>query len=838
MPQSNLTHNPEFINHPLLKKDTVIKRQYQQIIFATCARSNCLVVLPTGLGKTIIALLLAVHQWKDSNLKVVFLAPTRPLVEQHQQSFQNLINMDPDCFVLITGSITPEKREKIYQDPHVRAMFMTPQIVQNDLITGRFSFKNISLIIFDEAHRAVGDYAYTFIAKKYHQAPEQDSRKILAMTASPGKNKEKIIEVMQNLYLDAVEIRTESDPDVRPYIQEVQTKWIEVELPEELQDILINLDQLLKSILTELKKNGIIDTKNIKKITRKDLLNAVNELDGLISLQKTQSDLSRLLYCKKLLANAIRISHMKELIEAQGIVALAQFIQKNFQKVQDRKGGVSLRELFSSPQMQKISQQIQNLQQQKIFHPKLGVLLSLLQQQFIHNPESRVLVFCQFRDTVKFLVDHINQEHDIRAMTFVGQQRKGNEKGMSQKEQLQILQDFKSGRYNTLIATSVAEEGLDISECDMVVFFDVIPSEIRSIQRRGRTGRNAAGKVFILKTKGTREESYFWAEKHREKEMKRVLRELQKDVNLRGKSNNSHLTDRKGNSSSKSSNLLKYMQEFSQNAPKNADQARKQSQNQKKMQNNIKNLEQQSAKDDNSEITLENAAPFPSEMNLDGNPYVMVDTRETASPITRILSEMNVKVDLQTLPTGDYIVSQRCGIERKSIQDFVDSVKDGRLFNELIRLRSQFNHPILLLEGDIHRILTLTRASVLGILTTIILKFQIFLIQTRDSHNSAEFIKALAVKEQKTLKKPFSIRFKKVPEQIDKQLEHIIAGIPGINLARAQDLLREFRNLRAIFNASPQDLQKIHQIGPVLAEKIHRFATIDYFFKEEKPDSE
>jgi ERCC4-related helicase len=223
-----------YVNNRYLKKDRVLKRAYQLSIFATCAKTNCLVVVPTGLGKTLIALLLSIHRMIEiPDSKIIFLAPTRPLVDQHLRTYRELTLFEEDQLVVLTGSIPPPKREQMYKNASL--FFMTPQVLQNDLIGSRIQLKEVSLIIYDEAHRATGDYSYVFLAKKYKQ--QNPKGKNLAMTASPGKNREKIEEVMQNLYLDAIEIRTEDDPDVIPYIQEVETIWKEVNLPPEMLDI-------------------------------------------------------------------------------------------------------------------------------------------------------------------------------------------------------------------------------------------------------------------------------------------------------------------------------------------------------------------------------------------------------------------------------------------------------------------------------------------------------------------------------------------------------------------------------------------------------------------------
>ncbi len=612
----------------------------------------------------------------------------------------------------------------------------------------------------------------------------------------------------------------------------------------------------MKKLVEQLHQNELLDTVDMRKISRKSFLEAGTLLDRMITQSHSSEKLPLLFYCKKLLANAIRISHMQELIEAQGVNALHEYLKKNSDKVAEGKGGTSLRELFSSSAMENVLTQTEALIKGNVDHPKVALLLTLLTEQFSANGDSRVLVFCHFRDTVNFLVDEANKSSLIQASRFVGQQRRGKQKGLTQKEQLQILKDFKDGTFNTLVATSVAEEGLDISECDMVVFFDVVPSEIRAIQRRGRTGRNSAGKVVIFKTIGTREEGYYWAERHRENEMKSVLKDLKREMKQLEKNR------REGKATSgTSNNLLKYIKkteedEETPDKPKSSEpsepsETSETSEAPQTHENSINSENSEKSEDgvgvgdgvgdgDGAQVQsppLEDRTDFPSfdnSLSSSDSPYILIDSRETASPLTRMLSEMDMRIDLQTLPIGDYIVSTRCGIERKSISDFISSLKDGRLFDELMRLRKQFSRPILILEGDYHSIITINRAAVLGTLTSIVLKMEIYLIQTRDAQDSAEMILALAKKEQKANSRPFSIRFQKIPKQLDKQLEQIVAGIPGINIARAQDLLREFRTLRNLFNTPSEELQRVHNIGKVIADKIVKYANLDYYLKDEE----
>lgn len=819
----------KYVNHPLLKPDKLIKRKYQVDIFVKCTQSNCLVVVPTGMGKTIIALLLSIHQLHQHKGKIIFLAPTRPLIEQHMKTFLNLTTISEEELLLFTGSTSPNNRQNLYDDSERKCYFMTPQILQNDLIANRIHLSNITLLIFDEAHRATGNYAYTFLAKKYIE--QARIPKILAMTASPGKNREIIEDVMKNLYIDAIEIRTEFDPDVKPYIQEVETIWKDVKLPEEMVQIKEILEDLQSQIYKELKNQELLASADLRKVSRKTLLSSTQKLDALISKNRQSSELGRLLFSKKLLANAIRLSHMSELIEAQGINALKEYLDKNVENVEEGKGGKSLRELFRSTPIQDLILVVNHLVKGQINHPKIGTLLETLDKQFQINSDSRVLVFCHFRDTVRYLESILNQSDKIRAHLFIGQQKKGKTKGLTQKEQLNILDRFKTGDINTLIATSVAEEGLDISECDVVIFYDVVPSEIRAIQRRGRTGRNSKGKVIIFKTLGTREEGYFWAEKRREKEMKKILKEIQNEMNNHGNDSKKHQikgqksitnyfsSSKKKQKTSKSDNLP-IRKEIMENDLQKSQNIKKRgfdfSPNDKKQQINSKNIKK----------------------DFQFTPYIIIDTRETASAVTRELSEHNAIISLQKLSIGDYIVSDRCGVERKAVEDFISSLKDGRLFAELDRLRKQFKLPVLIIEGDLNTAISFNRSAILGALSSIMLNMQVYIFQTRNTAETADIIYAFAKKEQeKKEKSNFTIRFKKFPKDKQKKLEYVIAGLPGINASRAQDLLSHFHTLQNIFNASIKELQQAPNIGPVIAKSIHEVATLDYFLEKKKNNS-
>ncbi|MEK6816748.1 MAG: DEAD/DEAH box helicase, partial [Nanoarchaeota archaeon] len=198
-------------------------RLYQETILHTATMKNVLVVLPTGMGKTKTAMLIAIHRLNNyPNSKVFFLTPTKPLASQICEEFKKNTTIDEDKIVLFTGTVSPEKREEMWKDATV--VVSTPQTAANDLVNSRISVKDVSCLVIDEAHLAVGDYDYNFVAKQYHKLANYP--KIIALTASPGSDLAKIAEVCTNLHIEEIEVRTSDDPDVKPYVQELDIEYV------------------------------------------------------------------------------------------------------------------------------------------------------------------------------------------------------------------------------------------------------------------------------------------------------------------------------------------------------------------------------------------------------------------------------------------------------------------------------------------------------------------------------------------------------------------------------------------------------------------------------------
>jgi len=271
-------HTPQaskFVSHPLLKEAVVEQREYQISIAEAGKKDSLMVVLPTGMGKTTIALFVLIDRLKKG--KILFLAPTRPLVEQHSAFLKDVMTLDASLIQTFTGTISADKREKLWDAAKI--VVSTPQVIENDLLSNRVSLRDIALLILDECHRAVGNYSYVYIAEKYYEQAKEP--RVLGMTASPGSDKEKIKEICTSLGVKKVESRTEYDSDVAPYIHKKDIEWRTLEVPVAIKKQKRILDAILDERRGELQKLGYIRKKRGKDVTKKELL----ELRKIITVQ-------------------------------------------------------------------------------------------------------------------------------------------------------------------------------------------------------------------------------------------------------------------------------------------------------------------------------------------------------------------------------------------------------------------------------------------------------------------------------------------------------------------------------------------------------------------------
>ncbi|MBM4241599.1 MAG: DEAD/DEAH box helicase [Euryarchaeota archaeon] len=499
----------KWIQHPLIKPQKIESRLYQQIMAAdVLMKGNTMIVAPTALGKTIIAVLVAadrISKFKGS--KALILAPSKPLVLQHEESFREFLNLGVTTTSL-TGEIKPEERIKRWESSQL--ICATPQTVESDLLSGRYDLGNVSLLVFDECHRGVGSYSYVFLASKYMQTGNNSL--ILGLTASPGWDEQKIGDVCLNLFFNEVVIKNEDDPDVIPYFNPVKVDWVKVELTEDFKKIKSHLDAALKTRLKTLKRMEIL--RSISNVSKKDILKKKGMVQSRIA--GSIHPPKKYFIAVSILTAIINLQHALELLETQGINSLYQYIQR----LRKKKTKAS-KSLLNDNEFSMAVYLTKKAYRENIDHPKLDKLLIILKKE-LKNQDSRIIVFSQFRDTVDKIYEKCLEE-EINAVRFFGQASTDKTKGLSQRKQQEIIKAFRKGAYDVLISTSVAEEGIDIPAVDLVVLYEPVPSEIRMIQRRGRTGRKNKGKMIILITKNTRDEAYYWSSVHKEDKMKKKL---------------------------------------------------------------------------------------------------------------------------------------------------------------------------------------------------------------------------------------------------------------------------------------------------------------------------
>lgn len=499
-----------FVRHPLIKPNSLEEREYQVALAKACLDRSSLIVLPTGMGKTVVALLVMAEVLSRSRCKVLFVAPTRPLVDQHASFVRE--HLMGKRVTALTGEIVPEEREAEWIQSDV--IVSTPQVIANDLRCERISLRDVKLIIFDEAHRAVGDYAYVDIANEY----KAYNGLVMGMTASPGSSGARIKEVCENLGIEGVEIRSESDPDVARYVQEVDVQWVEVDVPIEMRRIVTVLRSLSESYVKELVRLGVMDSR--RPPSRKHLL----EVRGRIEAKLNSGERNRNLYrALSVQAMAMKIAHALELAETQGASSLASYLERMQQEASSEEGSKASRAIVRSQEFEAVTGLLNAV---KMEHPKLSRVMSLVSNQIIAHPASRTIVFTHYRDTCDLVAGKLSLIEGARVAKLVGQAERGEEKGLKQKEQVSVLDKFRRGEYNVVVATSVGEEGLDVASTDLVVFYEPVPSEIRTIQRRGRTGRRRPGRVVILVTRGTMDEAYLYSSQKKESAMRRRLYKL------------------------------------------------------------------------------------------------------------------------------------------------------------------------------------------------------------------------------------------------------------------------------------------------------------------------
>lgn len=745
----------EYISHPRIKKNKIEKRLYQVELAGKSLNTSSLVVLPTGLGKTAVSLLVIASRVEKG--KCLMLSPTKPLVEQHCRFFRNNLELSNEKIQVLTGETSPDDREELWKKTDV--VIATPQVIKNDLLSNRISLGEVEHLTFDEAHRAVGDYSYVFIAERY--VKERDNDLILGITASPGSNKSKIKEICENLFLENIEVRTEEDPSVEPYVYEKKMDWRKVKLPKEIKEAKSFLEKVLKRKMQKLKDLGFSNSAS-KGVSKNELLNIQSKLQSALKNSKKENS-GKIYSGLSFQAEAFKLRHLIDLIETEGFNSAEKYVKKIMSESNSSGGSKASKRLVNELEFKKARHKIENC---NIRHPKIDECKKIVSNQLKKKPDSRIIVFTNYRDTCEQLKNILNDEIDVaKAVRFVGQANKENDKGLTQKEQVQIINDFQEGKYNVLVGTSVAEEGLDIPSTDAVIFYEPVPSEIRSIQRKGRTGRVREGKVTVLITKNTKDEGFFWAAKKREDKMEDAMKDLKEDLE------DLDIKQRK-------------IEDFGE--------------------------EEKSTKD----IKL-----FADHRELNSGvveelQYHNVEIEVKQLEVGDFVLSSNVGVERKTC--SDFLSS------------IVDRGKRS-LFDQLNDLNKNFESPILVIEGDsLFNKRQIHPNAIRGAISTISIDYRIPIIRTSDVEETASYLYSIAKREQQEKKRRARFHAKKSSRTLKEKQKYIVSSLPMVGPKTAETLLNNFGSIKEVFNANKRDLMKIEGIGEIKAKKIVDILTKNY----------
>lgn len=730
------------ISHPELKPDSVEFRGFQANLARIAFEKNSLIVLPTGMGKTVVALLALADAFKHGAKRILLMAPTKPLVEQHANFFDDLL---PNRQVqLLTGHLPPAKREAGYKEEGL--LCATPQVISNDAVTGRLDLGSFDWIVFDECHRATGEYPYAFIGRNARKA--NSAVRAMGLTASPGHDRKKIDEVRDHLGLTHVEIRTTNDPDVAPFVQMTDVQWETLPLPANMARVSKCIQTALAKRVRALKQQGSLKAGGSRP-SRTALLEAGRKLQAMVKGRDPGPEVYAALSNQ---AQAMKLIHALELAETQGSDAFRAFVEKTRTEAKGSKASKANKVLAEDPDVAE-GYNIAKFDEQD--NPKLGRTSALVQD--VLAAKGRAIVFANYRSTVEIISKHLQDIPGAKPVVFVGQGKRGGSDGLTQKQQQELLQKFRDGEFNVLCATSVAEEGLDIPSTDLVVFYEPIPSEIRSIQRRGRTGRHGTGKVVVLMTKGTVDEAAHWSAKRKEQAMVQELH------SLRGT-----------------------------------------------FQGNPVQVQRQ-----------QTLAPAPETPKAapDGV-KIIADNREQAGGVVRSLHESGAKMEMRNLDIGDFVLSDRIIVERKTWPDLLSSLVDGRLFSQLKAMQS-YPKPFVVLEGAREGGHGLSHEAVYGALASIVVDLGIPIMHTEDAADTAEWLLSVAKREQKREKRKIAVRQGKPMEDAER-LRFVLSGFPGIDGVRADALLSHFGSIVNVFTATRDEISAVAGIGPKTAAEVHR----------------
>ncbi|WP_336136075.1 DEAD/DEAH box helicase [Natronomonas amylolytica] len=819
------TDEAAYIEGPMLVDGFIEDRRYQRKLAETAKADHTLVCLPTGLGKTAVSLLVTAHRLAEYGGKSLLLAPTKPLVQQHATFYREALDVDDDEVVVFTGDVRPDDRAELWDD--ARVICATPQVVENDLVGNRVSLSAVTHITFDECHRATGDYAYNYIADRYHQ--DADRPLVTGMSASPGGDKEEILTVCDNLGLREVAVMTEDDADVEEHTHETSVEWERVELPETVIEIRDALNEVISERLEKLKGLGVTNSTD-PNMSQRDLNKIRAKLQQLIN-----SDDSNGYKGMSAHAEIMKLRRAVELVETQSVESLRRYFERQRDAARSSGSSKASQRFVSEP---KVKEAMRKAEEFDDLHPKFRRTRILLAQTLgIENGE-RVIVFTESRDTAETLTEFLGEHFDTQR--FVGQGDKEGSDGMTQKEQKETLDAFRNGEFEVLVSTSVAEEGLDVPDVDLVLFYEPVPKGIRSIQRKGRTGRASEGAVVVLLAEDTRDEAFFWISRREENKMEEELRKLK---NIEGEIE-AEIAEQKG------------LSEFEGESETDTDDEAEADANETEASAEDSGDESETEADESTDSSdggdgqagltdfssqvddeLEEPETVPVAEPDGETVEIVADQRELDSHIARDLSTREgIETRLETLEVGDYVLSDRVVVERKAVDDFLDTLTGGdrSMFEQVGAAARYYARPVVIIEGEgLYEKRNVHPNAIRGALASLAVDFGASVMQTSDPEETADLLEVIATREQETDDRSVSVHGEKGGKTLSERQEYVVSSVAEVGPITARGLLEHFGSVEAVMTADEEDLQAVDGVGEVTAERIREITGSTYADSEE-----
>jgi Fanconi anemia group M protein len=832
----------EYIEGPLLVDGLLEKRRYQLRLAETAGSEHTLVCLPTGLGKTAVSLLVTAHRLAERGGMSVLLAPTKPLVQQHAAFYREALSIDDEEIVVFTGDVRPDDRAELWDSS--RVVCATPQVIENDLVGNRVSLADVTHLTFDECHRATGNYAYNYIADRYHT--DATDPLVTAMSASPGGDKEEILTVCDNLGVRDVAVMTEDDADVAEHTYRTDVEWEHVELPETVIEIRDALNEVIKERLTKLKQLGV--TTSTDPNMSQSQLNAMRaKLQELINSDNADGYEGMSAH-----AEIMKLRRAVELVETQSVESLRRYFERQREDAKSS-GASKASQRFVSDS--RVKESMRKAEAFEDLHPKFRRARILLAQTLgIENGE-RVIVFTESRDTAETLTEFLGEHFDTRR--FVGQGDREGSDGMTQTEQKETLEEFRAGEFEVLVSTSVAEEGLDVPDVDLVLFYEPVPKGIRSIQRKGRTGRASDGRVVVLLAEDTRDEAFFWMAKNEEDRMEEELRKLKDlegeiEAEIARQADLESFEDANGERNEGDDNTPSDgVSESSTDEPAVADAS---------ADNSGATADASAGTDDpdTADTALEtagsgqagltdfaNETAVETDREADGDDgtvaeaapdgetvEIVADQRELDSHIARDLSTREgIETRLETLAVGDYVLSDRVVVERKGVDDFLDTLVGGdrSMFEQVGAAARHYARPVVVIEGDrLYESRNVHPNAIRGALASLAVDFGASVMQTADADGTADLLEVIARREQETDDRAVSVHGEKGGKTLAEQQEYVVGSVAEVGPVTARALLEHFGSVEAVMMAEEDDLLAVDGVGEVTADRIRTVTASPY----------